>query len=441
MKTTILNFLKVITCLIFSLFLLSCSKDQNQQDCVNSIDNSQFYISKLQAINEVQNFLKNFEMSTKSGAFAEKRISHVESVAQPHITRSLNISDTLLHIVNFENDGGYAIVAADSRVSNVLLAVVDEGNMSAEEFNNELEGYEALPDEMKNVQIYDAEHDDYLIGNNSGFVPHMISEYIKIRVSMYDEHKHIGDDPLYSDDEWFTFEICWPFLETKWHQDPPFNNYYPKVGIGKNRRRADAGCVPVAVAQIIVHNEFPVNPVFNGVSCDYKLMKSDNPINLPEDAKHMIASMMKKIAERCECMYFSGGTFAFPHNVVNGVLRPYGYTKVDLVKNYNNGANDNIKKRINGMLFNNKPVFFSALSTSIFRGHAWVVDGYLLRHKRGNRNIVETFYHCNMGWGGTKDGYYNSSLFDTKAGPVVKGNKQEGLYNNNFRIITYEINK
>ena len=47
-------------------------------------------------------------------------------------------------------------------------------------------------------------------------------------------------------------------------------------------------------------------------------------------------------------------------------------------------------------------------------GHAWVVDGYIRSIKGYN---TDYYLHCNWGWGGNKNGYFLSNVFDTDAGP------------------------
>lgn len=60
-------------------------------------------------------------------------------------------------------------------------------------------------------------------------------------------------------------------LETIWNQGSPFNDLCPKVGWFK-REKAPAGCVPIAVGQIVAYHEYP-NLICNGVKIDYSLLK------------------------------------------------------------------------------------------------------------------------------------------------------------------------
>ena len=68
--------------------------------------------------------------------------------------------------------------------------------------------------------------------------------------------------------------------------------------------------------------------------------------------------------------------------------------------------------------------------TEYKEGHAWVLDGYLTRRRKvdlmSGTSVVYSYYqyetlvHCNYGWNGMDNGYYNTAAFDTNAGPVTR---------------------
>jgi hypothetical protein len=86
-----------------------------------------------------------------------------------------------------------------------------------------------------------------------------------------------------------------------------------------------------------------------------------------------------------------------------------------------------------------------------YKGHAWVIDDYRIRTMVvpvlltvGPASIPMSVYqvHCNLGWGGGSNGWYQSGIFDTRkgAGPVesdrsVEG--QDGNYQLRQQIIPY----
>ncbi len=78
--------------------------------------------------------------------------------------------------------------------------------------------------------------------------------------------------------------------------------------------------------------------------------------------------------------------------------------------------------------------------TKYTNGHAWVYDGCI-------RSVVESkpsyFVHCNWGWGGYKNGYYLSKVFNTadgadiyESGDVQTGNGYDFKYNLEYSIIS-----
>lgn len=84
------------------------------------------------ALSVLDEFLAPLRSATRGGE-RQYAIAGTDVVASAAATRSGTGVDTLLYIVNFENGGGYALLGADDRIDDVI-ALVDEGNMSAEEF-------------------------------------------------------------------------------------------------------------------------------------------------------------------------------------------------------------------------------------------------------------------------------------------------------------------
>lgn len=433
---------------LVTLFTLSaCSDKHLSQIEPKKPVSSQYSISQSEALNEVRMFLENIDSDTKS--LTENRtIKNIESVTTEKlpVTKSINLPDTLLHIVNFENNRGYAVLAADRRIPTTLLAVIDEGNESATGFLPPTD-IQILPQDMQNIEWYSVELDDYLVGENDTDNPKcmksLIFDYaIKNFIEYYDES--FTPNSPYSDAEWFTRCLKRPLVKTKWNQDPPFNDHYPHVGIGNKKRRAAAGCVPIAVAQILVCNKYPTAyPTFNGLQCDYKKMEAadiSDPDSMDPEVRNMIATMMRKIADRCKCQYYTGGTFAYPTNVVEHVFKPYGYSSVAITKNK---YNTTIVNKMISMLMDGYPVFIAAVSTNVFHAHAWVIDGFFERYKRDNHDLTQTYFHCNLGWGGNDNGYYYSGMFDTNNCPYPDPKTKSGTpyyYNKTWRIITYDLN-
>lgn len=93
-------------------------------------------ISQEQALASLRDFLASFEDGETRSAMQGRRVKDIYPVEfHEDATRAANGDavdcENLLYVVNFENEQGYAILAADDRVKDDVLAVVEEGSMSA----------------------------------------------------------------------------------------------------------------------------------------------------------------------------------------------------------------------------------------------------------------------------------------------------------------------
>lgn len=95
-----------------------------------------------------------------------------------------------------------------------------------------------------------------------------------------------------------------------WHQNTPFNDLYPKkrryIFFGC-RRKAPAGCFPLALAKILTNFREPQRFSYNGTTVDWNAL--DNIYS--SQGKTVAAILLKGIAEWCGSMYFYQGTFTF----------------------------------------------------------------------------------------------------------------------------------
>ena len=95
-------------------------------------------------------------------------------------------------------------------------------------------------------------------------------------------------------------------------------------------------------------------------------------------------------------------------------------------------------------LDNGCPVFMSAIA-AVVSGHAWVIDGYIMRDYVSSNGVVDksqTLVHCNWGWHGVCNGYFTSGIFKTDEVVLPDNLSSEQRYRNyNMAIntITYDI--
>lgn len=130
-------------------------------------------------------------------------------------------------------------------------------------------------------------------------------------------------------------------LETIWNQGSPFNDLCPKVGWFK-REKAPAGCVPIAVGQIVAYHEYP-NLICNGVKIDYSLLKAVrniHDVDNSEDSLGIAKNYIRFLSSRNACDVYYGKIFgisfgfALPSKA-KSTFDLLGYNNVNLKWGYN----------------------------------------------------------------------------------------------------------
>ena len=241
-----------------------------------------------QALEELQSVLEEIDIPAEDGAVTRsggiRRVKNVTTVSpealSPGGTRSEATADVedLLYIVNFENEAGYAILGADDRLEPVY-AVVDEGSLTTEEFRYavtvtpeqaEADGELVFPLQMVAQAAIGGVDTG---GGGNGIVGGPITDI---------EHWWPeGQQPVGIDYEpWETKEQSGILLKTRWNQTKPYNYLCP-IENGKN---CFAGCVPVAVAQILVFNALNYNKKFYQIGD--QLLNEAMWLNIEEAVTH-----------------------------------------------------------------------------------------------------------------------------------------------------------
>lgn len=90
--------------------------------------NENYRISIDEALTNLDGFM-NDSNSNLSRSDHKKKIASIKSIVSGN-SHSRAGSDTVLYIVNYESNGGYAVLAADYRIKNKIIAIVDQGNIS-----------------------------------------------------------------------------------------------------------------------------------------------------------------------------------------------------------------------------------------------------------------------------------------------------------------------
>ena len=324
--------------------------------------------------------------------------------------------DTAFYVFNTPDEQGFAIVAADLRVPNQVLAYSDNGSFDPETDNPGMALFLEMAKGYVAERIATAEaQEDSLTesvlrklgikvdtkGQNS---------FTKVKELMRIKCTTVGL-PVITIRSQRKVE---PLIKTKWYQGYPLNDKcFPEI----------VGCAPLAIAQILAYWKKP--NTLRGYTFDWNVICSGSPYYTYKEQISTLIDVIRK-----EVYTESNGStyYAYPLNF----FRRIGFSSYAVMKDYN--FNDVVNALDQG-----RPVFIGGTYNNTNEGHAWIADGYLKRY--GTK--TETFKYCiveelddgtitdryediptsssfdneflsfNWGFGNKGDGYYDKNVFDT----------------------------
>jgi hypothetical protein len=402
------------------LFVVSCT-EQNDEPTHQAKQPEVQYNSPTRTPQEAQNEVADFlaAMGKKTRSATRHTIANVETLrSRQFATRaavdSLSI-DTLLYFVNFAENQGFAVVAADKRTSPIL-ALIDKGNYSAHDLNRE-----------KNTGFLNFLNQVLTIENENAKHPYAIEA--KTRSFQY-----LG---------WKISEFFPSLLKVNWGQYGPYNIFCPSIN---DASHAPTGCTVTAVAQICSYYKVPKELSWDSYGTwvhwtyDWDRIISDCKANSGQiifdeqyNRKYVLTA-----GEVASLMNYLGIAFKAKYGYETGVppetpikwLRKSGWVNATKLEDYK-------EQRIFSAIKNKFIIYARGndkkTKTWIFfnkyeGGHAWVIDGYI-RGEKDNRTY--NLLHCNWGWNGRCNGFFYSKGFDSqhpaledsvKIGKDIRGN-------------------
>lgn len=429
--------------MLFSVILIACTDDYNDisnNEAMNlseKLDTIQSYTIPLQtALSELEDVLQEIgQTSNGNNSSKIKRIKREISTIKViyrgafrpsdknGLQKIASQNDSLLYVVDFADGMGSAVLAADSRITEPVLAITEEGSI-IEEIPLYKEGTNYGDTCLQNFSLYNQDENDYYVGKESPVLLDYCYDYADYCVSVSSTNNTIVRTTT---GYWTINEKIYPKLKTAWHQQSPFNDAVPKTRwfFWQSYTRGPAGCVPIAVAQIMAYQEFPKKITCNGYSINWSDIKnictiSNRTAYGSSYDRLAVAQLVLNIGAWCNVIYTPDWAFALPNKArdcmsifgYQNVVRDYGYSEAKVIN----------------MLQNDNPVFIASIS-GVFGGHAWVIDGYINRSReiKGYNSAgtlvktsteTQSLMHCNFGWQGACNGYYTSGIFNTKAGAV-----------------------
>ena len=398
-----INFVSLISkrllVLSFTIGLISCENDPicESENFVDSklLTINKYKISEEEAKENLLNFLNASKISTYGNASTrmiksfEPILTKKQSVSTYATENSLFIDiDTLMYLINFENDEGFAFVSADKR-TDAIFAIIDQGNLSVDSLNKV---------------------------DNPGFNSFIEKAIIKgiNDINNYDESWDIqqnvytyGGNYVLAPQFWYSADMVTPKLKTKWGQGESYNIYCPG--------RYPTGCVMTATAQILSYFQVINSIQYYDNGSYYSIPLNWSQImfcserefgmlvyNHSPAASQQVAHLMRYLGLTLDAEYSSSVTYAFIEDALTWMRNNGLSSTTDLI--------DFDSETMFSALKNGKLIFARG-QTGQGAAHAWVIDGghkYLLKDNR-----ILIYAHCNWGFDGLCDGYYLGNVFDT----------------------------
>jgi len=220
-----------------------------------------------------------------------------------------------------------------------------------------------------------------------------------------------------------------PLLTTKWGQDSPFNNYAPSLKIA-NDKKAPAGCVAIAMAQVMNYHRYPASARFTGsytiegsdeqfqatVSSTYSWPYNDyysyyfpegtmayEKVSTSPRLGNLVATLCRDCAYAVGMQYTSTGSGAWTYTLPQVMADCFGYSIVG--SHYYERyfyTDDEWHGIVCSELEQGCPLLFTGYDADTGGGHAFVCDGV------DGSGLV----HINWGWSGLYDGYFEIDLLN-----------------------------
>lgn len=380
------KFLGIICLSIQIILFANCSGDNGLlPDMPSAVETqNQYSIPVSEALNIADAFMSNIEGETR----AIRMVSKIE-VKTSSKTRSLsNGADTLLYLINYSDNAGFALVSADRRLP-AIYAISDEGHF---EFADTLQN-PGLNIFMQSVD----ERIERTISQQSN-APIVVIPPTK---DYYDQFRGV-------------YDVIKPQLTQEMsilNQYSPFNKYCFYKGVQK-----ETGCVPVAFAALMSFYKWPQQ-------CEgYNLPWND----MCEDSSHDAIARLISLLWGYD--YLRIGFDNVPVSEFEAGTTPDRYipTLTKLGFNVRDGflpfdAEEIYQFMMRGGERYGTPVLARG-NTKVgnsYPGHAWVIDGAMKQHgieilgpgmdgkPQYYPNYPMYLLHCVWGWGGINNGFFN----------------------------------
>lgn len=302
-------------------------------------------------------------------------------------------NNTLLYEVAFKN--GHMVLLSGHKSCTPVLCVMSDNHLNN---NNIINNLVDMPEAL--IDLIEAYIKQIQFCFDGGLEPTKQSEWNSLQYY----------DTLYSNNI-NVLRKTGPIIGTKWGQNTS-NDYYSwaynyyVTDSTQNCGRCPAGCVSVAMAQIIRKWEWPTNIPYSCSDYDWsnmpdELIKRDNDNYINE--RNAIAKLIYDCAESLGTIYCNNGCGSSAStSLVPITLKKFGYTNA-VYKERDSYTTEEWNNLLMYDLDNDRPIQYRGNSSSNNNapGHSFICDGYKKRFlAKGYK------YHFNWGWNGRDDGWF-----------------------------------
>lgn len=207
-----------------------------------------------------------------------------------------------------------------------------------------------------------------------------------------------------------------PLVKTRWNQNAPYNQEVPTYILSGIRRHYYTGCLATSMAQLMYYHKWPLvgkgehsydGPNGETLSRNFSLSRYDwehmkllysSVDNPTTQESRAVAQLMGDIGVAVAMKYRPSGSSANVSSGIWALEHYFSYSSRSYKRQYY--TTESFKAKIAEELTAGMPIIYYGLGTE--GGHAWIVDGL----------DSNGFVHCNWGWGGESDGYFNINYMD-----------------------------
>lgn len=316
---------------------------------------------------------------------------------------------TSFYVINYD-EGGFVLLSADKRVQPII-GYAEEGEFIVDQDSYPL-GLEFWINDAKK-QITDIQNSSIEQTENDKLA------WSKIQILSTENSESItgrpptdpdepGGDPCYAHTVSHT---TGPLLSSRWYQTGGFNDALPNITCDGNNFQVYAGCVPIAMGQIMKYHEYPTSYNWSAMPLTYGTTTTASFI---EDIHDAIGNVYNG-----QPFYECDGTGVSASSNMGNVLKSqFNYSSASW-GSYNFGF---VKANIAVA----RPVLLSGDNGQT--GHMWVCDGYRATtyYFENCGSVGYLYFNMNWGWyGGSNNGWFSFDNFNP-------GNTN---YNNNKKMI------